>query len=43
LLLVVQAKPANFSEEQWVDAINDTIIKVSGLDEALDVEGDEDM
>jgi hypothetical protein len=33
--LLPQAKPKNLSDEQWVDLVNDTIIKVAGLDEQL--------
>jgi hypothetical protein len=35
-----QVKPKNMTDEQWVDLINDTVIKVAGLDEQL--AGDEE-
>lgn len=31
-----QAKPKNLTDEQWVDQINDTIIKVAGLDDKVE-------
>eukprot|EP00775_Hariotina_reticulata_P010682 gene10682-10841_t len=31
-----QAKPKTLTDEQWVDQINDTLIKVAGLDDMLD-------
>lgn len=41
--LVHQAKPKALTDEQWMDQINDTLIKVAGLDEHMDAgdSGDE--
>jgi hypothetical protein len=36
VVLCSQAKPKDLSDEQFMDQINDTLIKVAGLDAQLD-------